>query len=276
VHKRSPFCFIHIEKAGGSTIHNWFKYYLPTYVSLHPWYYWSNEIGNHLTVKELGILSKLHPNIAGFGGHTTRHYLDYHKKLNSNINYITFLRDPIARYLSNYQYQREVMGIEWTLDEYLNETKFNNFMTVRIAGNQDVDKAIDEIENRFAFVGLVEKFDESVLLICQILGLKSLKPYYERINEGDKESKIIFEDLPENVKTRIVKNNELDIKLYDRVKTNIFPRQSIKFAGDLDVEVEKLKAELKVFKYNKLRRNLIRFFKGYNHYITEPIAHTFK
>ena len=50
-------CFIHIDKAGGSTLHNWLKYYMPNYLSLDPYYIWTNGKESEFSNRELKIYS---------------------------------------------------------------------------------------------------------------------------------------------------------------------------------------------------------------------------
>ena len=40
------------------------------------------------------------------------------------------------------------MGFERSIDDYLNEPRFDNFMTKRIAGTDNVEKAIEIIEKK--------------------------------------------------------------------------------------------------------------------------------
>ena len=274
--KDKIFCYVHIEKAGGSTIHNWFKYYIPSYVSLHPFYIWSNEKNAHLTIKELKILSLFHPFMKGFGGHTTRHNHKYSNTLNSEIDYITFLRDPIKRYLSHFQHQKYVMGNNWSLESFINEKRFNDFMTIRIAGKADSEKAIHELKEHYSFIGLVENFNESLLLLSGILNNKNLKPFYEKVNEGDSGHKIEFSTLSKDIQSKIIENNKNDIILYNEVKNKIYPLQIENYKNDLNFDLILLEEELKSFKYNKLRKQLIKYLKGYNHFISEPISHFFR
>ena len=104
------FCFIHIERAGGTTLHYIFRNNFLRYLTLTPWSYWANKGENVFSKHEAKWLFRLLPFTPGFGGHTTRCYLDYEEVVGA-LNYITFLRDPIRRYKSHYNYQRKVMNI---------------------------------------------------------------------------------------------------------------------------------------------------------------------
>ncbi|WP_255348285.1 sulfotransferase family 2 domain-containing protein [Halothece sp. PCC 7418] len=132
-----------------------------------------------------------------------------HKFLPYPYTYITFLREPISRLLSLYRYSklnssayyhglaRNASPKEFFFESNLME--LDNGMLRFILGNppdygdlfinrtpvgkcnEDMLKqAKQNIENEFSFVGIVEKFDESVLLLKKQLNWKN--PYYLRRN----------------------------------------------------------------------------------------------
>ncbi len=274
--KIEKFCFIHIEKAGGSTIHNWLKYYLPNYLSLRPWFFWSNEEKNYLSSRELGVLKLLHPRLKGIGGHTTRQYLKYEKVLDKNINYFTFIREPTSRYLSHFQFQKHKMNIDWTLENFINEPRFNNYMTIRIAGKPCAKTALKLLRNNYCFVGLVEKFNESILLLTRVLDIENLEPLYEKVNEGNPENQIEFPELTRDLQRKIYENNEQDIILYNEVKKIVYEEQVKAYTGTLELDLEDFEKKLKGYKYNRKRKTLIKYYKAYNYYFTEPFAHLFR
>lgn len=247
-------CFIHIERAGGTTLHYIFRNNFLSYITLTPWHYWSNEEQNVFSTKEAKWLLKLLPFLKGFGGHTTRAYLGYEKLYNPKIDYITFLREPISRYLSHYNYQKKVMGIDWKFEEFLNEKRFDNFMTKRIAGVPDVKTAIKYLNDKFSFVGLNEKFDESILIMKTELKMPNFKPFYERknvsINLHYSESDLFQE---KHMKEKIIKRNELDIKLYEHVRAELFPIYIERGGAKLQNELNYFKKANSDFKFSRIR-----------------------
>jgi len=265
-------CFIHIEKAGGSTLHNWFKYYMPNYLSLDPYYTWTNEKDSEFSNRELEILKMFHPMISGFGGHRLRSYLCYEDLFNQNLKYITFLRNPIARYLSHFQHQNEMMKNERSLNEFLNERRFNNFMCVKICGKQDGVLAFKQLKKMFSFVGFVEDFNKSLLLLCNEFSNHSIQPYYEKKNEGNRNMKINFDKLDENFQFKIEQNNREDIILYKLAKDYFSNIYDINYKGNINEDLKIFEKKLQFFRYKILRKKIIRIIKGYNHFITEPIS----
>ncbi len=270
------FCFIHIEKAGGSTLHNWLKYYIPNYLSLKPWYIWTNERQHSFSNEELKYLKLFHPSLQGFGSHIVHHDLNYEQLFQSKyFLYFTFLREPTSRYLSHFQHQKYVMKNSYTLESFLEESRFNNFMCKKIINKENGIEAFNVLSKKFGFVGIIENFNESLLLLCQIMNRKGLKPFYEKRNEGNIGVKVKFTELSKNIQKRIIENNSQDIILYNKVINELYPMQQNNYNGILTDDLKKLESVLQDFKYNKIRKEAIKLFKGYNHYISEPIAHFF-
>lgn len=158
-------CYIHIEKCAGTTLHHTLKYNFPGYMVLRPWYYWLNEEGNNLSAKELKAIKTIFPFLSGIGGHTTRTFLKYEDIIKKPFTYFTILREPIARYMSHYNHQVNKMNINWSLEEFIDDDRFNNFMTRRIAGKEDLELAKKRLLEDYDFVGLFEKLNESLVLL---------------------------------------------------------------------------------------------------------------
>lgn len=232
------FCFVHIEKAAGTTLHTIFLNNYWSYVQITPRVYWTNEEHNAFLKEEAFRLSKILKISKGFGGHTVRSYLDYESALERDVKYITFLRNPITRYISHYNYQRNIMGIDRSLDEFLAEEKFSNFMTKRLAGSYDLKKAKERLSNSFSFVGITELFDESLLIMKYRLFDEKFNLNYKKRNvakpcQSDKLSKEYIE--------RIQQNNLLDLELYEHAKEIFENRYKKEYPRDLSIDLEEFK-----------------------------------
>ena len=160
-------CHIHIERSAGTTfddilINNYSYYY-----SLKSFEKWTNKKGSYFNSNNLKYLRMLFPFIKGLGGHNMRSWLGYEKYFN-DILYVTFIRNPIERYVSHYLYQKYNIGKNWTFNEFLKEKRFNNFMTIRFSENGDLNEAKQNL-SKIDFVGLIEEFDTSMLLLKETL-----------------------------------------------------------------------------------------------------------
>lgn len=273
---RKFICFIHIERAGGTTLHHLLHYNYPFYITLSPWYYWTNESGNHLTKEELKGLLKILPFTNGIGGHTTRTYACYEKVIKKPIFYFTFLREPISRYISHLNYQRQKMNIDWNVKDFINESRFNNYQVVRLAGKEDFEQAKKVLEENMDFVGLLEKFGESLILLREKLNDDRFSILYERKNLNKEKKYIIhFNELSDDIQQRITENNELDIKLYEYAVKNVYRNYVKEYSRNLSKDLKQFEISLKNYKYNSLIRNTILSYNFFVRQFIQPIPHKF-
>lgn len=242
-------CFIHIEKAAGITLHHIFKNNTFRYITLTPWSIWANDRENVFTAEEARIF-KLFPYFKGFGGHTTRVYLDYESAIGKPIEYFTFLREPVSRFISQYFYHKQIMNINWDLETFLENGHFNNFMTKRICGKDDPDLAIQYLKEKFKFVGLVEKFDESLLLLKNELNLNNFNMHYEIKNVNVKKAK---NEISAKIIERVKEANQNDLKIYEFVKEELFPWYKTRYGASLGKDLEDFNQEQHQFRFNQAK-----------------------
>ena len=266
----NKFIFVHIEKCGGSTIHNWLKYYIPRYHSLKPFFLNTNEKKSELSINELKLLKFFHPKAQGFGGHRLRSFLNYDLLFNSKINYITFLRDPISRYLSHFNHQNKLN--KYSIHEFLDNPQFNNFMCKKICGYADGEKAFLELKRNFSFVGFTDDFEKSIISLSFFLGKSNVKPFYQKKNKTININPAQLNEINEKFEEDILKNNLEDIKLYQKafkffknINDDTCNQYIIK--NNFDINAQSLE-----IKYNPIRALLLKFSKAYNKFISEPIS----
>jgi len=152
------------------------------------------------------------------------------------IKYITFVRDPVERVLSYYSYilsdayrrPQAAMAESISLKDYLlskSDWQINNHQTRMIAGNvppvygacneEVLERAKNNIINHFHFVGIAERFDESILSMSKSLGWKI--PFYKKLNITSK--RITQDTLDEEEKYLIRNDNRFDLELYEFIKS---------------------------------------------------------
>lgn len=147
-----------------------------------------------------------------------------HSYLNQKCTYITMLREPVDRVISEYYF---IKSIPWhelhqqvknmTLDEYQQEVKKCNLQTRLLSGFNnkkaltldDLQKAKEHINNHFKVVGITEMFDESIFLMQKEFGWRNI--FYKKYNI----TKGKPTNIPIGTKKRIAENNLLDIELYN-------------------------------------------------------------
>ncbi len=266
-------CFIHIERSGGTTLGNLLAREFPRYLSLRPWYCWANEPENVFKPAELRELVRYLPFLQGVGGHTTRPWLDYAAVLGREVCVFTFLRNPVDRYLSQFNYQRVRAGVPWTLEEFLDEGRFSNWQTKRLAGRFHLEAAKDALEQKIDLVGIVERFDESLLLLRQAIGEHARPFYYQRRNELAGPDSVEFDALPAALKDRVQEANDLDLALYDYARKTIFPRQQQAYHGDLARDLEAFQLQNRVGRDLSIAALLARPYRRLAKTLIEPVVH---
>ena len=219
--KYNMLCFVHIERAAGTTFHGILRNNFLNYLTLVPWNPWTNEEDSTFKKEDLRWLIRFTGVPKGIGGHTVRSYNGYEEVV-PDVKYVTFLREPINRWVAHFQYQNDALNKNWTIEEFLGEKRLNNFMTKRIAGCYDVEKAKRFLSQHYLMVGLTERFDESLLIFKKRLGIHNFNICYEKKNvakRNELKEKIMGD---EDVIKEIQKHNSMDMELYDYVKMYCF------------------------------------------------------
>ncbi len=224
--------FVHINKTAGTTM----RYILrSTYGSRHcdvePWQ--GTRSGAPFSSEDLRRLRTIYPQLASIAGHRVMGYVDLDEE-GTDFSYFTILRDPVRMCASRFQYHvdhRQKKGLvfeDWIEQEWLRDAQ-----TKRIAGTANVDDAIRVIEEKKMFVGLTERFDESVVLL-KGLHAEELDIDYRPVNVARRNT--LAEELLSDVKAReaLVDANRADLALYRYVTEELFPAQQRSYGSSLD------------------------------------------
>jgi len=196
----APLIFFHIPKTGGQTLGAIMLRQYPMGSVFDLWLQKPETFSNFnaLTSEEKKALR-------GLNGHMP---FGFHTQLAPGAQYITMLRDPIKRVLSEYAHlsqdpedwgvwkppKEALVSVDAYLD-YLIDSNMTNGQTRLLAGDVDPDdrpplrplspdalvRAKNNLSDHFAVVGQTERFEESVLLMKQVLGWTK-HIYYMRRN----------------------------------------------------------------------------------------------
>ena len=163
-----------------------------------------------------------------------------HELVPGPATYVTLLREPIRRGLSDYHYVTSTPGHpihehvkDLSLVEYFESGitgQLSNGQVRLLSGDHlpddlgvpsnrpmeraDLDRARAHLTNGFAAVGLQERFDETLLLFRRRLGWRW--PFYVRENVTSRSYR--REDIAPEDLARIRELNVLDLELYDAVQ----------------------------------------------------------
>ena len=253
--------FQHIPKTAGTTLRYIIQYQFPPSAICE---LYGSSGSPAQRIAKLQSLSKLQQQKikiinthVGFGLH------DY---LQQPCRYITFLREPVQRAVSMYYYFQKTKNpqfVELSLEEFVRTYPgVQNGMTKNLSGivlqtqlgtaeadrelvcdRSSLEIARANLQRHFKFVGISERFDESLLLLRQILGWKI--PLFDKSNTSKK---------PQSIDRQILKyierQNELDLQLYESATATfeeLIAKQEFAF-------------EREVAKFHKVNQSLTRKF----------------
>ncbi|HEX9827189.1 MAG TPA: sulfotransferase family 2 domain-containing protein [Flavobacteriaceae bacterium] len=235
--------FLHLPKNGGTTFHSILNrlYHNEKVFSLT----YDNAKSNkdefiNLSEKERHQF-KILKGHAPFGLH-------HHMK--DSTKYVTFLRKPEKRIASFYYYvlrkpgnklYKDIVENNYSLTDFVREIKsldINNCQVRWISGINDkeefmLEKAIENIETHFSFVGLTERYDESLIYLKNMYNWSI--PYYKTKNKATEKQKNI------DIETLNVINdyNRQDNILYDYIESKFDAK--LKDIDNLQIKMLQLK-----------------------------------
>ncbi len=236
--------FLHIPKAAGSTFRQIIgRQYDPATIFIL-------NVPDEETEAELKKLSiDQRKQLKVLGGHMP---FGLHKLLPNPSTYITMLRSPADRIISYYYYVlrspdnahfNAITSQKMSLKDYVSSgVLMDNGQTRRLAGliqigclgeptkkdeigfgqcsTEILDRAKKHLQEYFAVVGLLERFDETLLLMKKTFGWSP--PFYVKTNiTSNRPSK---RDISEDTLNIVQKYTALDAELY-RYVTELFEKQ---------------------------------------------------
>jgi len=223
--KDAPLVFLHVPKTGGTTLAAVInRHYagVPTYSIKGADIPGGVERLRALPAEQRAAIRLLK-------GHQS---FGLHEYLAPGARYLAMLRHPVGRVASHYNYllsnsthvlhaQLKQSGLD--LAQYASSRLFpelDNGQTRLIAGvwddralvEADLQQAIANIEQHFAWVGLMERFDESLVQLGMSLGWLDIR--YRKRNVSERATASLID---ERARAAILQSNALDLRLYDYV-----------------------------------------------------------
>jgi len=243
--------FCHIWKSGGMTL----RYLLRRHfgvahldledrlgVPAPPW-----NGSRIIQARDLRFDLGVYPWVKSICGILLRPHVNF-KENQASLDWYTFFRNPIKRYVSNYYFKAEVDADRRPFEEWIDDPQWHNLLVCAIAGKPDLDAAKELVETRLRFVGLTEKFDESLLVLRQRLDLPNFclsyaKPKNIASSRPQSGFRCEVEENLEKYLPKICERNELDKALYEYVISEVWKRQvseygTAKLASDLKTEFQ--------------------------------------
>lgn len=191
--ERPFYLFIHVPKNAGTTLRSIVDFHHGIKNTITFYNQNSNQLLDNLDAM---LTVGLHDYQALIG-----HFkYGVHEGLSCDYRYVTFLRDPVARAISSYYERRKTETSHFTKPDgslltlaeslLLHRNSYDNQQLRFLVGKAedeplsmgDVEFAIDILEKDFLFTGLVELFDQSILLLSKHIGWKPCS--YRSLNQG--------------------------------------------------------------------------------------------
>lgn len=251
MHNKSIIAFVHIEKAAGTTFTSILQHnFLYRHCEVKPLYLSDRGV---FSARSMKTLFKINPFVESISGHSIKPYSDLSILL-PNIKYVTILREPIARYVSQYQYHIDRMGSNWKFQDYLKKDFDYNFQTKKIAGSEDLEKAKEIIRDNFFLVGIAEEFDNFLQILKNKILPFNLDTSYQKKNVASKNKikKYIYDNM-DKYKDQIKERNKLDVELYEYAKNYIYDIEKKRYLDSENRSDDNLK-------WDSLHKRKIIFF----------------
>jgi len=237
--KHPLLAFVHVEKAAGTTlIYLLRRNYLLRYLDVRPLHAGSDGL---FTAEDLRTCLRLNPFLQCIGGHAVKPFGDL-DEVCPDVRYVTLLRDPVQRYLSQYRYWISTLGKGWTFERFLDHKPSHNFQTRKLAGSDDVEVAKRMLAERFFLTGVAERFDEFLVMLQAKLRPAPFDPTYTRRNVAASDADGGTSKHLARHEERIRANNACDLELYRYVVEELLPGYRAQHGNDLAAEVERLQA----------------------------------
>lgn len=232
--------FIHIPKAAGSTLATILRRSFRTQ-------HCDVRCGNShlyrpkLTAETLGRIRWIYWRLVSIRGHGVVPHSDLHDVV-PNIRFYTILRDPIHRSASEYQYRVSRGSLDIPFEKWIQTDIARNRMTQMLAGKPDADAAIEMLAKRVSFVGLVERFDESLVMWRRWLDDPRSDIRYRATNVMT-ENVIKRQLLTDSTsRAQLEEANREDLKLYHYVANNVYPQQVQQYGSTLATDVQRFQS----------------------------------
>jgi hypothetical protein len=270
--------FVHLPKCGGTTLNRLIEWeYSPAKIfSIDPSFYkWSYR-------RLLGTSAARLAHMKIIQGHMP---FGIHRLLPQSATYMTVLRDPVDRGISEYYYalSRVVhpdhrMMKRLSLDEYIELTPHTNVQTKLLAGQysgydffagncdeRTLERAKENLSNYFMLVGLTENFDETLALAKILFGWQIRKYANFNMTRGRPSKRSI----PVEICNVIAERYAYDVRLY-QYAVELFNHNVAKHSVRVDEEIRTIKtakaltkAESCYFRVASLARKTISRFHSY-------------
>jgi len=219
--------FLHIPKTAGSSFGSELAALRPPYRNIHVDYRnHSRPFAEQLqrAVDEF-VADCKRVRFRSASGHLALHHVHQIRDAVPDCKLVTFVRDPVARVVSDYRYQRTPAHPPYrdfitkypNLRSYVSSPGARDKMFDHLAGDKSLPFQVGyrSIQDTFSFIGLVEHYPMCFNVFTRLCGLDAMPMLYRRRTEENSDNRVTL-DLATIREIR--QRNSRDCRLYNRVR----------------------------------------------------------
>jgi len=262
--RHTMYAFIHIPKTAGSTLRHLLRcafgaQHCDVKIPTH-----RRAVRNWVGARDIALARKVYPDLCGIAGHRVISFEGLADAV-EELRFFTVLREPIGRSISHFGYIHRHLNESLTREHlvaFLEQPVNRDLQTKWLSGKDDAGSAIREIDERIGFVGLMERFDETLLLLQHWLKEPAFNVHHVPRNQATRELALPFRSDPELL-AMLTEANREDLEVYDYVTSSLFPASVAAYPGDLAADLAIFQQENESFsevpepRAAQLRRNLV-------------------
>jgi hypothetical protein len=242
--------FVHVAKTGGKTIETMLRSSFGSHhcdgTLLAPRQSGNPDDVSFIVPKyrpdDMALLKNIMPGMKSICGHNIALWSDV-EDVFPDTKYFLLLRDPIKRGASHYQfhvnnddYTKQFGFKHFSWEKWVQWETHHNHQVKMLSPNVDVDEAIRLLESKNVFIGLMENFDESLVMMKKLF-YPELNIAYRRENTANENN--LAKKLLADPKSRqqIKEMYAKEFPLYDYVKNEIYAKYKEEYGPTLAEDV---------------------------------------
>jgi len=245
--------FIHVAKTGGRSVTTALRSsFGAAFCNATNWHPANEEfVVPKYSSDDFRRLKGLCPFMRAVGGHPITLWSNVHEV--QPVRYFAYVREPIRRAASHFQFQMrdEQQPLSW--QDWLAWPVHHNHQVKMFARDGKADTAIRAIREHNVFVGLTERFDESLLILKKLVEPK-FNPAYVRVNTA-RDNEIAHKLLDdEQARDRLAETYAEEFALFRFVSEEWYPQWRERYGPTLDDDVAHFQANRQ---HGLNRRNIL-------------------
>jgi hypothetical protein len=219
--------FLHVPKTAGSSFSSELSALRPPYRNIHIDYHNRSEpFADQLQrAVDTFIADAKHVRFRSASGHLELQHARQISDAIPGCKLVTLVRDPVARIVSDYRYQRtgahppyrEFIAKHPTLMSYVASRGAQDKMFGYLSGDKTLsfEKGYRSILETFAFIGLVEHYPMCFNVFSRLLALDEMPRQYRRRTDANADNRV---ELDRETIREIRRLNPHDCRLFNRIE----------------------------------------------------------